>query len=135
MDHVDKAKRSEMMRAVPSKNTQPEVAVRRIVHKLGFRYRLHVATLPGKPDLVFPSRHKVIFVHGCFWHRHKSCRYATSPKTRADFWNHKFDANVLRDRSTVRTLKKMGWDVMTVWQCQLKFPEKLGGRLYAFLTN
>lgn len=123
------------MRAVHSKNTQPEMAVRRIVHALGFRYRLHVKTLPGKPDLVFPSRRKIIFVHGCFWHRHKNCKYSSFPKTRADFWNDKFDANMERDRVAMKSLKKLGWNVMTVWQCQLKNPDKLGGKLNDFLAS
>ncbi len=123
------------MRAVHSTDTKPELAVRKMVHALGFRYRLHDTTLPGKPDLVFPSRHKILFVHGCFWHRHKGCRYTTSPKTHRKFWNAKFDANVRRDRSTVRKLRRLGWGVMTVWQCQLKRPERLGERLYEFLAD
>ncbi len=123
------------MRAVRSTDTQPELAVRKIVHALGFRYRLHDKTLPGKPDLVFPSRHKVLFVHGCFWHRHKGCRYTTSPKTRTAFWDAKFQANVRRDRSSVRKLRRLGWGVMTVWQCQLKRPERLGEKLYEFLAG
>lgn len=134
-DHVSPEKRSLIMRAVHSKDTKPELAVRRIVHGLGYRYRLYDTTLPGKPDLVFPSRRKVVFVHGCFWHRHKGCRYATSPKTRPDFWNDKFCANVQRDRHTMKALKGLGWAVMTVWQCQLKNPAKLGGRLNEFLAG
>jgi DNA mismatch endonuclease (patch repair protein) len=135
MDHVDENTRSRIMRAVRSTDTQPELAVRKIVHALGFRYRLHDKTLPGKPDLVFPSRHKVLFVHGCFWHRHKGCRYTTSPKTRTAFWDAKFQANVRRDRSSVRKLRRLGWGVMTVWQCQLKRPERLGEKLYEFLAG
>jgi len=134
-DHVDFKKRSEIMRAVHSKNTGPELAVRKIAHNMGYRYRLHVNSLPGKPDLVFPRTHKVIFVHGCFWHRHRGCRYATCPKTRTEFWQGKFDANVLRDRRTVKALKKLGWAVMTVWQCQLKDSIRLAGRLNEFLSN
>jgi len=135
MDHVDANTRSRIMRAVRSTDTQPELAVRKIVHALGFRYRLHDTALPGKPDLVFPSRHKVLFVHGCFWHRHKGCRYTTSPKTHKAFWNAKFEANVRRDRSAARKLRRLGWGVMTVWQCQLKRPERLGERLYEFLAD
>ena len=134
-DHVDTAKRSLIMAAVHSKNTKPEMLVRRIVHALGFRYRLHAADLPGHPDLVFPKRCKVIFVHGCFWHRHAGCRYTTTPKTRVEFWQEKFDANVARDRRTVRALKKQGWSVLIVWQCQLKNPEKLVGKLNDFLAD
>jgi DNA mismatch endonuclease (patch repair protein) len=130
-DHVDQAKRSLIMAAVHSKDTQPEMAV----HGLGYRYRLHVANLPGKPDLVFPGRRKVIFVHGCFWHRHRGCRYATSPKTRIDFWESKFAVNVARDRKVERELKKLGWSVLTIWQCRLKDYPKLVKRLDDFLTK
>src|SRR6202051_3411575 len=108
------------MSAVHSKDTKPEMAVRRVVHALGFRYRLHYASLPGRPDLVFPSRGKVIFVHGCFWHRHARCRYATIPKTRTDYWQDKFSANTERDRRNKRELKRLGWEVLIVWQCELK---------------
>jgi DNA mismatch endonuclease (patch repair protein) len=134
-DHVDKAKRSLIMAAVHSEDTGPEMAVRKIVHALGYRYRLHVAALPGCPDLVFPARSKVIFVHGCFWHRHNGCRYASSPKTNRVFWENKFAANVARDRRARRELKKMNWAVLTVWQCELKKPEKLTERLDDFLSN
>ena len=134
-DHVDRAKRSLIMGAVHSKNTSPEMAVRRIAHALGYRYRLHVSTLPGRPDLAFPARHKAIFVHGCFWHRHNGCRYATSPKTNCEFWEAKFRANVARDRRARRELKKINWAVLTVWQCELKKPETLTERLNDFLTN
>lgn len=123
------------MASVHSEDTGPEMAVRRIVHRLGFRYRLHVRDLPGKPDLVFPGRRKIVFVHGCFWHRHGKCRYATSPKTRKAFWLAKFGANVERDRRAKRDLKKMGWAVLTVWQCELKKPERLTGRLDDFLSK
>jgi DNA mismatch endonuclease (patch repair protein) len=123
------------MAAVHSKNTKPELAVRKIVHSLGYRYRLHVQTLPGKPDLVFPARRKILFVHGCYWHRHRGCRYATSPKTNVRFWQDKFSANIQRDRRNVGALKKLGWAVMTIWQCQLKNPGKLGGRIDEFLSN
>jgi DNA mismatch endonuclease (patch repair protein) len=134
-DHVDPAKRSLIMSAVHSKNTKPEMAIRKAVHSLGYRYRLHYADLPGKPDLVFPSRGKVIFVHGCFWHRHSKCRYATIPKTRTEFWQDKFCNNVTRDRRTRRKLKQLGWEVLTVWQCELKKPEKLLERLNDFLAS
>jgi DNA mismatch endonuclease, patch repair protein len=135
VDHVDRKKRSLIMAAVHSEGTGPEMAVRRILHGLGYRYRLHVGTLPGKPDMVFPARRKIVFVHGCFWHRHGDCRYATSPKTRKAFWQSKFAANVERDRRTKRELKRMGWTVLTVWQCELKKRERLTGRLNDFLSN
>jgi DNA mismatch endonuclease, patch repair protein len=135
VDHVDRKKRSLIMAAVHSEDTGPEMAVRRILHGLGYRYRLHVGALPGKPDMVFPARRKIVFVHGCFWHRHGDCPYATSPKTRKAFWQSKFAANVERDRRAKRELKRMGWTVLTVWQCELKKRERLTGRLNDFLSN
>jgi DNA mismatch endonuclease (patch repair protein) len=134
-DHVDRKKRSLIMAAVRSEDTGPEMAIRRIIHGLGYRYRLHDGMLPGRPDLVFPSRRKVIFVHGCFWHRHAKCRYATSPKTRQEFWEAKFASNVSRDRRSKQELKRMDWAVLTVWQCELKKPGKLTERLDEFLSK
>ena len=134
-DHVDRAKRSFIMAAVHSKDTKPEMLVRKVVHALGYRYRLHDTKLPGRPDLVFPSRRKAIFVHGCFWHRHPKCKYATMPKSRVDFWERKFCANVARDRCVRRELKKMGWTVLTVWQCELEKNEKLTEQLDDFLAD
>jgi DNA mismatch endonuclease (patch repair protein) len=134
-DHVCKTKRSEIMRSVGSRDTKPEMAVRKMIHAMGYRFRLNIATLPGKPDLVFPRLHKVIFVHGCFWHRHNSCHYATMPKTHIEFWADKFLANVQRDRRIVRALKKQGWAVKTVWQCELKNAERLAGRINEFLAE
>lgn len=135
VDHVDQATRSLIMAAVHSEDTGPEMAVRKIIHRLGYRYRLHVRSLPGRPDLVFPSRRKAIFVHGCFWHRHPKCRYATSPKTRKEFWQVKFASNVARDHRARRELKRMDWAVLTVWQCELKKPDKLMERLNDFLSD
>jgi DNA mismatch endonuclease (patch repair protein) len=135
VDHVDRKKRSLIMAAVHSEDTGPEMAVRRILHGLGYRYRLHVRALPGRPDMVFPARRKIVFVHGCFWHRHGDCQYATSPKTRKVFWQSKFADNVERDRRAKRELKRMGWTVLTVWQCELKKRERLTRRLNDFLSN
>jgi DNA mismatch endonuclease (patch repair protein) len=134
-DRVNKAKRSSMMAAVHSKNTEPELLVRRRVYALGFRYRLHSRELPGKPDLVFKGKRKVIFVHGCFWHRHSGCSKASTPKTRADFWKQKLDANVVHDKSVIQALKKDGWSTLTVWQCELKKVETLTKRLSRFLED
>ncbi len=134
-DHVDSAKRSTMMAAVHAKDTEPEMVVRKIVHSMGYRYRLHVKELPGKPDLVFSRRRKIIFVHGCFWHRHEACTRASMPKTRVSFWQSKFDANIARDEIVLRSLKKDGWRVMTVWQCELKSVERLTKRLKRFLVD
>lgn len=134
-DTLSKEQRSANMRAVKGCGTGPEMAVRKIVHRLGYRYRLHVRSLPGRPDLVFPSRQKVVFVHGCFWHRHPKCRRATSPKTHKEFWQGKFASNVARDRRASRELKRMDWAVLTVWACELRKPDKLAERLNDFLSD
>jgi len=135
MDHVSKEKRSEIMASVHSKDTSPELKVRSIVHRMGYRFRLHRKELPGSPDLVFAGRRKAIFIHGCFWHRHVGCKYATTPKTRVRFWQNKFDGNVQRDARTRRQLNRLGWRVLTVWQCDLKKPERLVTRLERFLSD
>lgn len=134
-DHVDVSKRSSIMAAVHSKNSKPEIAVRKLVYGMGYRYRLHGKDLVGHPDLVFAGRRKVIFVHGCFWHRHNHCSKASLPKTRPEFWQRKFDANVSRDERTERALIEDGWKVLTVWQCELKGTEKLARRLNEFLKD
>jgi DNA mismatch endonuclease, patch repair protein len=123
------------MGLVRAKNTKPEMAVRRIVHALGYRYRLHGRSLPGRPDLVFASRRKVIFVHGCFWHRHSGCAKATTPQANAEFWLAKFRANRQRDRKIERRLASDGWGVVTVWECELKEPAKLKRRLIRELES
>jgi DNA mismatch endonuclease (patch repair protein) len=135
VDHVDPPKRSLIMAAVHSKDTGPEIAVRRLVYGMGYRYRLHAKDLPGHPDLVFRRRRKILFVHGCFWHRHKRCRYASTPKSRMAFWNAKFAANLARDRRNARELKKRGWRILTVWQCQLRNPNNLAKRIHEFLKT
>jgi DNA mismatch endonuclease (patch repair protein) len=129
VDHLNREKRSLNMAAVRSEDTTPELAVRKIVHSLGYRYRLHVPELPGKPDLVFPSRRKIIFVHGCFWHSHNKCKRATTPKTRTLFWQEKLLGNATRDQRNQRQLRELGWKVLTVWQCELKKPNRLRGRI------
>lgn len=134
MDHVSVEKRSAIMAAVKSRGSGPEMQVRRMLHAAGYRYALHRADLPGKPDLVFSSRHKAIFVHGCFWHRH-GCRFTTSPKTRAAFWEAKFASNRARDRGNRRALFKLGWKCLIVWQCQLKRPAKVFARVQRFLES
>jgi DNA mismatch endonuclease (patch repair protein) len=135
MDRLSPKHRSWLMSRVKGRNTLPELVVRKLVHGLGFRFRLHGKSLPGKPDLVFASRKKAVFVHGCFWHRHAGCKYATSPKTRRKYWNEKFVANVERDRRTVGKLRRAGWSVMTVWQCETKRPATLEKRLDRFLRR
>lgn len=110
--------RSAVMRKVPSRDTKPELIVRRLVTVLGYRYRLHLAALPGKPDLVFNSRRKVIFVHGCFWHGHDCARGSRQPKTNIDYWHAKIAGNVARDARTFRALQDSGWSILAVWECE-----------------
>lgn len=109
---------SRRMAAVGHKDTKPELVVRRIAHRLGYRFRLHVSKLPGRPDLVFPRLGTVLFVHGCFWHRHKDCRRATTPARRTDFWNAKFEATISRDEKNLQKLQASGWKVVVVWECE-----------------
>lgn len=108
------------MRAVKSSNTKPELALRKALHALGYRYRLYVKDLPGKPDLVFPKYRTVIFVHGCFWHGHACKRGARTPKSNVDYWVEKIARNKARDRKNAAALRKLGWGVITLWECQLK---------------
>lgn len=121
-DIVSPAKRSQMMSGIRGKNTKPEIAVRKFLHKKGLRFRLH-AKLPGKPDLTFPKYKTVVFVHGCFWHRHEGCRFSTTPKNNADFWLEKFAANVERDIRATAQLESLGWRVLVIWECQLGPPK------------
>ena len=125
MDTVDTKTRSKIMKSVPQKDTKPEMRLRKALHGMGFRYRLHDKRLPGSPDLVFPKYKAVIFVHGCFWHRHEGCRYATTPATRPEFWAEKFAANVRRDRAAYDALVADGWRVATVWECALRKPNQV----------
>ncbi len=122
------------MRAVPRSNTKPEVIVRRVLHGMGLRFRLHRKDLPGSPDIVLPRHRTVVFVHGCFWHRHLGCRKASTPKTRVEFWMEKFDANVARDRRKEDELKELGWRVITVWECETKDVNGLRERLRGILA-
>lgn len=117
-DVVHRATRSRMMSAIRGRDTSPELEVRRLLHREGLRFRLHAA-LPGKPDLVFPKYEAVVFVHGCFWHRHPNCRYATTPASNQEFWQAKFNANVARDKRVVARLRREGWRVFTVWACRI----------------
>ncbi|MCC6795305.1 MAG: DNA mismatch endonuclease Vsr [Candidatus Hydrogenedentes bacterium] len=135
MDTVSSQKRSEIMSRVRGRDTNPEMLVRKAIHRMGFRYRLHVSTLPGKPDLVFPSRKKVIFVHGCFWHRHKKCPNARIPKSRIEFWQEKLEGNSKRDRLNRRKLRGMGWTVLVIWECELAALESMNSRILKFLEG
>jgi DNA mismatch endonuclease (patch repair protein) len=134
MDTFTPDQRSELMRRVRGQDTEPEMMVRRFVHRMGFRYRLHCRELPGNPDLVFPSRRKIIFVHGCFWHGH-ACRSGRNrPSSNQMYWIPKLERNRKRDRANRRKLKKLGWDVLVVWECQLKHGEEAAARIARFLT-
>ena len=119
LDTVSPQQRSWMMSQVRSRDTIPEKAVRSLIHRMGFRFRLHKSGLPGKPDIVLARHKKVIFVHGCFWHQHENCPSAKRPKSNQVFWNTKLDENIQRDKSTERTLEQSGWRVQVVWECDL----------------
>ena len=118
--HEVSEQRSRNMSAIKSKNTKPEIAVRKVLHSMGYRFRLHGKDLPGSPDIVLPKYRTVIFVHGCFWHRHENCKYATTPKTREEFWESKFKENVIRDKSNQKKLSAIGWKIIIVWECEIK---------------
>lgn len=120
MDIVDPETRSKMMSAIRGKDTVPEMIVRRFLHSRGYRYRIHRKDLPGRPDLVLTRLKVCIFVHGCFWHRHPGCAFATTPKTRPEFWSEKLQKNVMRDLANVEALESAGWNVLIIWECQLK---------------
>lgn len=134
VDNLSPEDRSRLMSRVRGKDTKPEMVVRRLAHRLGYRFRLHRRGLPGSPDLVFPGRKKVIFVHGCYWHRH-DCKKATTPKTNVEFWQKKFDDNVNRDNNNVSDLTELGWETMVVWQCEAEKSDKLAERLADFLGD
>ena len=127
--------RSEIMRRVRSTDTTPELIVRKLTHSLGFRYRLHKKELPGKPDLVFSGKRKVIFVHGCFWHGHKCKRGNRLPKKNREYWTKKISANIKRDKSHVEELNKAGWSVLTIWECEIKDQDVLARKIVEFLNE
>jgi len=124
-DVVDAATRSRMMAGIRGKNTSPEVLVRKVLHRCGYRFRLHVTNLPGRPDIVLQKYGAVIEVRGCFWHRHQNCKYAVLPKTNQRFWQSKLQSNAVRDEKTSRALRKLGWQVLVVWECQTRNEQKL----------
>lgn len=119
-DVHDKKTRSYNMSRIKGKNTKPEMLVRKFLHANGFRYRLHVKDLPGKPDIVLPKYRTVIFVHGCFWHGHESCKYYVVPKTKTEWWLHKINGNIANDNKAIKALKGSGWKIITLWECKLK---------------
>jgi DNA mismatch endonuclease (patch repair protein) len=132
MDRLTQQRRSWLMSRVKGRDTTPEIAVRRMLHALGYRYRLHVKSLPGKPDIVFGPRKKVVFIHGCFWHGHR-CGKGRLPKSNTTFWTEKIATNKARDRRNVKGLKDLGWQILVIWQCQLKDPLAVRTRIVDFL--
>ena len=135
MDTLSPEARSLRMAAIRHRDTKPEMVVRRIVHALGYRYRLHRRDLPGTPDLVFPGRRKVIFVHGCFWHRHADCKLARLPKSRQEFWVPKLEQNRLRDEAALAELGRLGWTSMVIWECEIRDHHRLTRALRHFLDD
>ena len=121
------------MSQIRGKDTKPELIVRKILFKNGYRYRLHSSRVVGKPDIIFEKRKKIIFVHGCFWHRHANCKYSTLPKTNKSFWNRKFDDNVRRDKYVRQQLLEIGYELMVIWECQTKNISDLENRLFDFV--
>lgn len=134
-DVVGSATRSRMMSGIQGKNTKPELLVRKYLHGRGLRFRLHTKELPGRPDLVFPKFKAVVFVHGCFWHRHSGCKYATTPSSRVHFWTNKLSANVARDSYQIAALGRLGWHVLVIWECELREGMMRLDLLYSEITG
>ncbi|WP_013503307.1 very short patch repair endonuclease [Rhodopseudomonas palustris] len=134
MNEVDRARSANMAR-IGSRNTTPELTVRSALHRMGYRFRLHSSRLPGKPDIVLPRLRTVIFVHGCFWHRHPGCKFAYNPKTRSEFWQAKFVGNVARDARVLGVLRDMGWKVHVIWECETKDSDVLRALLRHCLSS
>jgi len=135
MDKLDPKRRSENMRRIRSKNTKPEVLLRSLLHKAGYRFRLHRKDLPGKPDIVFVGRRKVIFVHGCFWHQHSACREGRLPGTRQEYWKPKLEKNIARDAASIAALRELGWSVAVIWECELQGTSVLPSPVQDFLEG
>jgi DNA mismatch endonuclease (patch repair protein) len=134
-DTVDKQTRSRIMAQVTGKNTKPEIMVRRLLWRMGFRYRLYDKYLAGKPDIVFTKKKKVIFVHGCFWHGHCGCKRAKLPESNAEYWRTKIQSNIERDAANTAKLQAAGWQVLILWECELKDMDELRSKLSNFLTE
>ena len=135
MDRISKEHRSWNMSRIKGKDTKPEIRVRKMMHKMGYRFRIHRKDLPGRPDIVLPKHKTVIFVHGCYWHRHKGCKLAYTPKSRVQFWTEKFEGNVKRDREHKAELEKIGWNVGVIWECETKNLHKLRKKCLRILGN
>lgn len=135
MDKLTPERRSANMSRIRSRDTSPEMIVRRLVHAMGYRYRLHVASLPGKPDIVLPRLKRIIEVRGCFWHQHSGCIDSHVPKSRLQYWKPKLESNVFRDKANGRELRKLGWRICVVWECETKAARRLAKRLTRFLSE
>ena len=135
VDNLTTEQRKRNMTAIKSRHTKPEIIVRSIVHRLGFRFRLHDAKLPGKPDIVLPRHKKIILVHGCFWHMHNCKRGNVTPKTNVDYWQNKRFRNVARDKENLETYKAESWQTFTIWECEMKDKIKLENKIKAFLKK
>lgn len=133
-DRISKERRSWNMSRIRSKDTKPEVMLRSALHRIGFRFRKNDSRLPGNPDIVLPKYHTVIFVHGCYWHRHKGCKKATTPKTNTEFWTKKFAENVNRDKEVKKDLENRGWRVTVVWECEIETKKKLWDKVQELST-
>lgn len=135
MDRISKEHRSWNMSRIKAKNTSPELRVRSVLHGMGYRFRIHRNDLPGKPDIILAKFHQIIFVHGCYWHRHKGCTLAYTPKTRTEFWQEKFDNNVERDKKVFHQLIDLGWKVDVIWECETKSPDSIEARINEVFTQ
>jgi DNA mismatch endonuclease (patch repair protein) len=132
-DIMSSAERSARMALIRGKNTAPELAVRRVLHRLGYRYRLHARNLPGNPDIAFPSRRKAIFVHGCFWHRHPGCVIAHLPRSRPEYWAKKFNRTVERDAQNLLAIRALSWEALVMWECEIRDVAAIAEKLTRFL--
>jgi DNA mismatch endonuclease (patch repair protein) len=134
-DHLTKAKRSWNMSHIRSKNTKPEIIVRSLLHRMGYRFRIHQKNLPGKPDIVLAKYKTIIFIHGCFWHRHKGCKRCTTPSTNQKYWLPKLGRNIVKDKLNKKLLKKNGWLPIIVWECEIKKLDRLAGKINKLLKK
>lgn len=135
MDVFDKDKRSRVMAKVKNKNTKPELLVRSLLHRMGYRFRIHRKDIPGKPDITLPKYKAVIFVHGCFWHGHEGCPNAKRPQSNLEFWDEKLNENIDRDKKTICELERMGWRVLVIWTCEINDVDTLSQRIENFMKN
>ena len=135
MDIMTPEKRSWNMSRIRGRDTKPELAVRSLLHGMGYRFRLKNAELPGKPDIILSRYKTVIFVHGCFWHRHKGCRYAYNPKSKVEFWQHKFESNVRRDQQVAEQVRKLGWHLLTLWECEINNTQTFKEKIKVFFSD